>query len=170
MYLGTYRGDIKQRIQNHIYIWYQYASPYAVVQSPNQTETSMPKNTWNTQHHNVISLKFKFKQADMWIGLPHFHTTGLLSHYPVLSPIWDGRQDNNSHHGMPISWLPLATRASKDPRLGSSEGLLWLGTRPYQDLVWRAYSRSMIEATRRLATKVSPTPFIKAKRQESLSV
>ena len=129
------------------------------------------QKTWNTTATQCHITENQFQASwDKWNGPLHFHTTGLLSHYPVLSPIWDGRQDNNSHRWMPISWLPLATRASNDPRLGSSEGLLWLGTLPYQDLVWRAYSRSMIEATRRLATKVSPTPFIKAKPQESLSV
>ena len=91
------------------------------------------ENAQQTLH--VASLKINSSKLTCELGLLLFHTTGLLSCYPVLSPIWDGRQDNNSHHRMPVNWLSLTTEASKDPLLGSSEGLLWLGTLPYQDLV-----------------------------------
>ena len=93
---------------------------------------------------------------------------GFLSTVPVLSPIGDGRYDNSSPQEIWIAWLPICKRKMNEFRLGSSVGLLKLGTLMHHDFDFSAYS--IVADTKTCTVRVSPTPFIKAKRQESLSV
>ena len=113
------------------YVEYGYARPR---HSPNKKidhrqtcksrNTSRTKQQPNRRHHEITQ------------RIRSFSKHGLLSGLPALFPHQKGRDGKRnldiSPQGISALKLPTATKASCDPRLGSSDGLLCDGTLPYQ--------------------------------------